>query len=879
MTAARAAVILMLMLLTARAAEPPPPERIDAAMSAGDYRAARPLAEQWLAELERQPDKKLETARVRHVLGSICDRLGDHAEAQRLLEEAASSYEAASASLKEKSACADEAGRAALAAGNFAAAEQWLTKAISGRTAEMAAHSRCALAEVMLRSGRADEARQKWERALQDAGGDAAVKCFARRGLGLHAHTTGAWETAAGHFRAAREAAAALGPDAPAMQAALDGQIGQSLLRAGRAKEAAPLLESAAAWFDAHGTSPDERAAAWNNLAALWLEHGESAQAAERLARLLEAKEAAAFADSPQAITLWLNLAAARQRENDIAAWEALRKAEDLAAKHLPDVHPLRIQVALTAATLAADTGDPLTAKSFLTAAVKAAEASRLALEWMAQAASWPDESRLLEFHATLDPISPLAALAAGNTDALATAVLKSQGAVPEILLSRRRWEARAGAEAVQAWRRDPARNPGPVRSGQPDIATLRRALPGDAVFVNFVRFRPYQGRGVWDSGGRYGALIISAGKPVRWVDLGTATPIENRIRRLIAAARDAVAAGAESAGRTSIAWQLSSLHEMLWAPLGLSPESASRILLRADALLHFVPWAVLTNDAGHSLCETFPDMEAVVFPRPLLNLRPGRRWHLLAAGEPPGADLPDFKEPLPDLISASLLESLREMPALPGVAAETAAIRAAARDAIRVESFQANETAFNPGPVPAGVTGRGIIHFAGHGFVCEQDHRHGRAWLRAGLVMNDCAAGLRDLAAGKPRPPSSDGLLFSTDAAVLPLDGVEAVFLSGCQTGLGHWQSGGQLTGLRHAFLIAGAGTVASTLWDLDDAAAPELVRAIYAELAAGSPPASAVWRAQRKWLQSSEAQKLTPGMRAAMAGAWIAESAGWRR
>jgi hypothetical protein len=55
--------------------------------------------------------------------------------------------------------------------------------------------------------------------------------------------------------------------------------------------------------------------------------------------------------------------------------------------------------------------------------------------------------------------------------------------------------------------------------------------------------------------------------------------------------------------------------------------------------------------------------------------------------------------------------------------------------------------------------------------------------------------------------------------------------------------------------------------------------VRAIYAELAAGSPPASAVWRAQRKWLQSSEAQKLTPGMRAAMAGAWIAESAGWRR
>jgi len=879
MTAARAAGWLMFLLLPARAAEPPLPERIDAAMSAGDYRAARPLAEALLAELERQPDKKLETARVRHVLGSIRDRLGDHREALQILDEAASGYQRAGASAAERAACEDEAGRAALAAGEYKAAEQWLTRAMASREGVMASHSRSTLAEALLRSGRADEARQAWELALQEAGGDAAPRCFALRGLGLHAHTTGAWENAVGHFRAAREAAAALGADAPAMLAALDGQIGQSLLRAGRAKEAAPLLESAAEWFDAHAGSPDERAAAWNNLAALWLEHGESAKAVARLVRLLETKEAAAFAGSPRAITLWLNLAAARQRENDIAAGEALRKAEDLAAKHLPDVHPLRIQVALTAATLAADTGDPLTAKSFLTAAVKAAEASRLALEWMAQAASWPDESRLLEFHATLDPVSPLAALAAGNTDALATAVLKSQGAVPEILLSRRRWEARAGAEAVQAWRRDPARNPGPVRSGQPDIATLRRALPGDAVFVNFVRFRPYQGRGVWDSGGRYGALIISAGKPVRWVDLGAAAPMENRIRRLIAAARDAVAAGAESAGRTSIAWQLSSLHEMLWAPLGLAPESSRRVLLRADALLHFVPWAVLTNAAGVPLCATFPDIEKVVFPRPLAAVPPARRWHILAAGDPPGPGLTGFREPLPDLISASLLDSLREMPALPGVAAETAAIRAAAGESVTVEILPGNEAAFMPGPGPSSAaTGRGIVHFAGHGFVCEEDGAHGRALLRAGLVMNDCADGLRDLAAGKPRPAAADGLLFSTDAAALPLEGVEAVFLSGCQTGLGHWQSGGQLTGLRHAFLIAGAGTVASTLWDLNDAAAPELVRAIYTELAAGTPPAAAVWRAQRKWLQSAAAQKLSPGMRAALAGAWVAESAGWR-
>ncbi len=858
---------LMLLALPALAVEPPLPERIDAAMSAGDFRAALPLAEKWLAELQSQPDRKLETARVQHVLGSVRDRLGEHAEALRLLEQAAAGYQAAGAAPEELAACADEAGRAALAAGNYTAAGQWLTKAVTGRRGGMAAHSRSALAEVLLRAGRADEARQAWEQALTECGTDDTARCFALRGLGLHAHTTGAWETAAGHFRAAREAAVALGPDAPAMQAALDGQIGQSLLRAGRVTEAAPLLESAAAWFETHSGSPDETAAAWNNLATLWLERGKTAQAAARLSKLLEAPDAAAFAASPQAVTLWLNLAAARQREGDARAFASLEKAASLAEQHLPAVHPLRIQIALTAATIAADAGDKPVAKR------RAAEASRMALLWMQQAAAWPDDSRLLEFHATLDPVSPLAALAADDTDALLTAVLASQEAVPEILLTRRRWEAHAGTGAVMAWRRDPDHAPGPPRREAPDAAGLRRALPPDAMFVNFFRWRASQPRGVWAAAGRYGAIIVAPDKPARWVDLGPAPAIEHRVRRLIAAARDAVAAGSESAGRTSITWQLTSLHDLLWRPLGIPSGPEQRILLRADALLHFVTWAMLTDAAGSPLCERFPSLEVIVFPRAAAAANPAApRWRVLAAGESPAAALPDIKPPLPVPLTPSLWESLLDIPALPGVKKEVAAIRAAAGTTITVETPAAAEAAFAAAPPPS------VLHFAGHGFVCEENGARGPSLLRAGLVMNDCAAALRDLAAGKPRSPSSDGLLFSTDAATLPLDGVAAVFLSGCQTGLGHWQSGGQLAGLRHAFLIAGAGAVASTLWDLNDAAAPEFVRSIYTELAAGAAPAAAVWHAQRNWLHSPAAQKLTPGMRAALAGAWIAESAGWK-
>ena len=866
--------LLLATLLSAStpAAEPGLPERIDAAMSSGDYAAARPLAEEWLAVLERQPEKKLETARVQHVLGSIRDRLGDHTVALKLLEQAAASYESGKASAEEIAACADEAGRAALAAGEFASAEQWLNRATAGRTAAMASISRSALAEVLLKTGRADEARREWERALTEAGTDGMARCFAFRGLGLHAHTTGAWETAVRQFTAAREAAGSLGPDAPAMRAALDGQLGQSLLRDGQTAEAARLLESAASWFQSHEGSSDDRAAAWNNLAALWLDNGQSAKAVERLSSLLDPPGSATFAATPQAMTPWLNLAAARQRNGDApGASAALTAAEKLAEKHLPAVHPLRMQMALTAAAIAADAGDHASAKRL------ASEASRNAVDWMQQAAGWPDESRLLEFHATMDAVSPVAALASDEPDVLTAAVLATQGAVPEILLGRRRWEALAGEDAVRAWRRDPPRASGPPVRKIPAVEELRTSLPGDALLVNYVRWRPYRGKGVWDPGGRYGALLVSRLKPARWVDLGPAPVIENRLRRLITAARDAVGAGAESAGRTSIPWQLANLHSLLWAPLGIPPDKSQRILLRADALLHFVPWAVLSDPSGTALCESFPDTEVVVFPRPAAAPAAVRQWRVLAAANPAAAGLPHFTGPLPALLSPSLLQSLEEMPALPGVNTEVESIRKAAGGLIAVEVTEANEASF-AAPGKSGVL-PSVIHFAGHGFVCEEGGQSGASLLRAGLVMSDCAAGLRDLAARHPHPESSDGLLFSADAAALQLAGVSVIVLSGCQTGLGHWRAGGQLAGLRHAFLIAGAGTVASTLWDLNDAAAPQMVHAIYEQLASGNSPSGAVWRAQRSWLNSQAALKLAPGMRAAQAGAWTAESAGWRQ
>src|SRR5688572_20833401 len=93
--AARRLLLACVLAFSAAAAEQELPERIDAAMSAGNYAGARPLAEEWLSVLQRQPEKALAIARVQHVLGSIRDRLGEHPEALILLESAAAGYESA----------------------------------------------------------------------------------------------------------------------------------------------------------------------------------------------------------------------------------------------------------------------------------------------------------------------------------------------------------------------------------------------------------------------------------------------------------------------------------------------------------------------------------------------------------------------------------------------------------------------------------------------------------------------------------------------------------------------------------------------------------------------------------------------------------------
>ena len=109
------------------------------------------------------------------------------------------------------------------------------------------------------------------------------------------------------------------------------------------------------------------------------------------------------------------------------------------------------------------------------------------------------------------------------------------------------------------------------------------------------------------------------------------------------------------------------------------------------------------------------------------------------------------------------------------------------------------------------------VIHLATHGIVNDNDALNSfLAFGRAG----DAAA--------------ADGRLTAEEVYGLDLH-ADLVFLSACRTALGRI-SGDGVAGLARAFFYAGAASVVSTLWDVADEPASQLVVEFYRSLLSGT-------------------------------------------
>lgn len=117
------------------------------------------------------------------------------------------------------------------------------------------------------------------------------------------------------------------------------------------------------------------------------------------------------------------------------------------------------------------------------------------------------------------------------------------------------------------------------------------------------------------------------------------------------------------------------------------------------------------------------------------------------------------------------------------------------------------------------------LIHLATHADLDEADP------LRSALLF---------------RPEGGDsGRLEIPEVFGLELH-ASLVILSACETSLGKLTQGDEVIGLTRAFIYAGTPTVISTLWQVDDRASYELMRAFYWQLRAGGPKGEALRQAQ---------------------------------
>jgi CHAT domain-containing protein len=251
--------------------------------------------------------------------------------------------------------------------------------------------------------------------------------------------------------------------------------------------------------------------------------------------------------------------------------------------------------------------------------------------------------------------------------------------------------------------------------------------------------------------------------------------------------------------------------------------EGAKQFIIVRDGQLHLVPFDALVEPSGRYVVESrtvvyAPSATSFFLLRTAANRKSSARG-LLAVG---GVPYQQSATKLGDLPS-SRDEALDAAAALPN-ASNTLLL-----------GNEATETAFKQS------VNRRIIHLAVHAIANNTSPD------RAALIL------LSDPHHGE------DGSLYPSEIVQLPLD-ADLVVLSACDTAVGPIEGEEGISTLARAFLLAGARTVVSTLWTIDDDSTLYLMKVFYAELARKKSAPEALRIAKKSMLKKFGPRKAVP-------------------
>jgi len=311
-------------------------------------------------------------------------------------------------------------------------------------------------------------------------------------------------------------------------------------------------------------------------------------------------------------------------------------------------------------------------------------------------------------------------------------------------------------------------------------------------------------------------------------------------------------------------------LRQKIWDPIAIHLKETRCVFVVPDGVLHTVNFAALPVGSEKYLIENDPMIHYLSAERDLISSGkpPVRGTGLLALGDPAFDETSFFSalsagvEPKQSFLSkvSSLLpfkgtrsssgdfKSLEFTP-LPETKKEIKEIADIWKrgqdyrgEDLMLLGDKADERAFK-----MAAPGKQILHLATHGFFLEgngqpalkrsEEHSESEQEKTEELPPTTrenplLLSGLA-LAGANHRESSGheeeDGILTAEEVAALDLSRVDWVILSACDTGVGIIRAGEGVLGLRRAFRIAGAKTLITSLWAIEDEAARKWMQELY--------------------------------------------------
>ena len=383
----------------------------------------------------------------------------------------------------------------------------------------------------------------------------------------------------------------------------------------------------------------------------------------------------------------------------------------------------------------------------------------------------------------------------------------------------------------------------------------IQASIPPDAVLIDFLQYTHSKPSKKKKGEAEYTDSILAVvarrdGEP-QLIDLGPRDGLSEMIDRW-----------RETFGMSAQGKQAGlAIRKQIWKPLLESIGDAKTVLVSTDGVLGRMPIAALPGkEAGTYLIEDHR-IAMVPVPQLLPTLvhaagNDSLQRELLLLGDvdydidpATTATKKKRKKRRPGKKRADGVE--QEFSALPGAAGEIAAIQVLYQDvfdfdADDIKSLKkgaASEAAFRE---HAGKYR--FLHLATHGFFASAELQSAmssealKRSSRARLTSRDAeVSGMNpDLLSGlalaganlEPEAGKDDGILTAQEIAFLPLNDVETVVLSACETGLGEVAGGEGLIGIQRGFQVAGVRTTVASLWKVNDQATRVLMERFYRNL-----------------------------------------------